>query len=372
MAAYKRTDKKGWYISFYFQNKKIKLMNWRSITGINKPFDSKTEALQAEARYKVMLENPIDQITLYNLYDEYIANTKSSLKPSTLKHYSIFKRNYLILIPDKKIIELSVQDIQKWKNKFYTLELDAPTVNRYKNIMLQLLKYGSQMYDIKARLQVPLLEIYKNNKPKAESKNKYIVPKDFTLLVKPLKDNLSYGNFLYYYTIFIVLYNTGIRIGELAALTIDDFKIDYIIINKDYVRVNQSDIIQTTKSTNSIRKVYLDSETKEIILKYIEVYKPTNIIFKLEKEYLTQQTIRSMLKKLGRITELDKIYELKIHNLRHSHASNLRMLGYDEYAISKRLGNTPNIAATTYIHAKDDELIEMAQKIEKIKKIVPF
>lgn len=48
----------------------------------------------------------------------------------------------------------------------------------------------------------------------------------------------------------------------------------------------------------------------------------------------------------------------KIHNLRDSHSSNLRKLGFDKYAISKRLGNTPEVSASTYIHSEEHKQLE--------------
>lgn len=366
MAAYKRTDKKGWYISFYFKNRKIKLMNWKAITGINKPFDTKTEAQTAEAKYRLLLENPTATITLYDLYDEYVMNTKSTLKESSLKRYNVFRRNYLTLIKNKLIYNLEPKEIIKWKNEVIKLNITSQSKNMIKNIMLELLKYGSQMYELKGKLQLPLLENLKDNSVPNETKEKYITPSDFELILKPLKDYLGYYNNLYYYTILKVLYNTGLRVGELAALTIDDFKNDYIIINKDYARVNGKDIIQSTKSKNSIRKVYLDNSTKELLQYYISTKKPDVIIFHLERNFLTQQRLREVFHKLCVISGLDKKYECKIHNLRHSHASNLRQLGFDEVAISKRLGNTPDVAITTYIHTQDDENVKIAQKLNDL------
>lgn len=369
MAAYKRTDKKGWYISFYFQKTKIKIMNWRKINGINKPFETKTEAQLAETRYKAILENPTYNMSLYSLYDEYVLNTKSTLKRPSLKKYGTFKRNYLSLIKDVLIENLTPKDIVLWKNKIIKLDISSESKNNIKNIMLQVLKYGNQMYNIKGNLQLPLLENIKNNAPVLlDEKKKYIPPSDFEKLMNPLLEYMKYSNNLYYYTIFVILYNTGLRIGELAALTIKDIYPGYILVNKDYARVDGKDLIQTTKSKNSIRKVYLDNNTKEIINNYLVHYKPTNVLFKMNKEYITQQRVREKLKRLGVITKLDQEYELKLHNLRHSHASNLRKLGYDEVAISKRLGNTPNVALTTYMHEEENELQEMAKKLEKLKK----
>ena len=368
MPVYKRTDKKGcWFFSFYYNGVKYKLLNWKKINGKSKTFDSKTEAQLAESKYRIILENPKELITLYNLYDEYVLNTKSTLKESSLKRYNVFRRNYLVLIKDKLIDTLDLKDILKWKNEVLKLNITSQTKSNIKNIMLQVLKYGSQMYDLKGKLQMPLLENIKDNNPvQVDTKIKYIPPKDFEILIAPLYEYKDFYNNYYYYVIIKVLYNTGLRIGELTALTINDIKPDYIQVNKDYARVDGKDIIQSPKSKNSIRKVYLDDETKKLIQEYISKYQPDGVLFKMNQPYLCQQRVRDKLSTLGKITKLDEKYEIKIHNLRHSHASNLRALGFDEVAISKRLGNTPDVAMSIYLHTKDDELQEMAAKINTI------
>lgn len=57
------------------------------------------------------------------------------------------------------------------------------------------------------------------------------------------------------YTIFMIFYWTGIRLGELLALNPADFDFDKktITINKSYQRINGNDIVTEPKASKSKR-----------------------------------------------------------------------------------------------------------------------
>lgn len=366
MPVYKFTDgRKGWYFQFYFKRKKIKKERWNG-----KSMESKIEAQKCEYECKQQLETQYSKdgdISLYELYDEFCKTSKGNLKDSTKERtYEKFKRIYLSLIKNKSIWKLTPNDFLEWKNEIIKLDSSVEYRNRLLNIMRNCLNYGMIMYNIPGKLQVALYEKIKEYKviDIDNEKTKYIPKEDFKILCQPLLDYESEDkNFFYYYVIINVLYYTGIRIGELAALTIDDFKEDYLLINKTYMRIKNKDYIQSPKSNNSIRKVILDHETIDLINQYIQIYHPKKVLFKLKGNYLNQQKVRRILKQLGEETRLSEKYDLHPHALRHSHSSNLRKLGFDEYVISKRLGNTPKVSAETYIHSDFSEQYEVAKKI---------
>lgn len=370
MAVNKFTDgRKGWYFQFYFNGKKIKKEKWKGNRMINK-----ADAIAAEAECKQELQAEYDRqigkMTLYELWDDYVAKSKSNLKDASFQRYNIFKNNHLNLIEDKDIWELTPNDIFTWKEKICNRK-DLTTVykNRIIQFMLNCLKYGQQIYDLKGRLQLPLLEQVKDDKIKDNTsvKEKYLPPEKFKILVQPLLDIENENNF-YYYVILNSLYWSGLRIGELAALQVKDYKKNAFNVFKGYIRVNGKDIIQTTKTSNSVRIVPLDASLCSLLNDYIVKYnkKPNDILFHLESKYLNEQRLRRVLKQCSQITNLDLNYDIHLHSLRHSHASYLRKeLNLDEFLISKRLGNTPQVSAQTYIHTTDAEMLEIASKINK-------
>ena len=366
MAIYKFTDgRKGYYFSFYYQGKKIKKERWNG-----QRMETKNEAIKCEFECKSQLEKFGDasKITLYDLYDEFIKSSKANLKESTIANYNKFRKNYLTLIKDVPITNLKPQHFLNWKNQIRELDLTTEYKNRLLKTMLSVLNFGNLMYDLKGKLQYSLLEPFRDLKVAViEHKSKYIPRADFKRLVEPLVEYIDIDNNLYYYTIINILYNTGLRIGELTALEVDDIKDNSFYITKDYVRVEGKDIIQAPKNQNSIRKVQLDAESLELLDNYIDVYQPKKLLFGLNGKYLTQQRIREVITRLGKETGLDAKYELMPHNLRHSHASNLRALGFDEIIISKRLGNTPKVSATIYIHTDENEQLKIVEKmVEKL------
>ncbi len=366
MPVYKFTDgRKGWYFQFYHNKKKIKKERWNG-----KHMDSKAEALQAEFECKQQLEKVQNKgISIYQLYDEFCATAKGNLKESTKNGtYDKFKRQYLSLIDDIDIYDLTANDILNWKNKIGNIDSSADYKNRQLAIMKSCLSYGSIMYNIPGKLQFPLFEKIKDYSiiEIDNDKMEYIPPEDFKLLCSPLLEYPELEkthNLFYYYVVINLLYYTGLRIGELAALTLNDFKYDYLIINKGYARIANKDVIQSPKNNNSIRKVILDEETKSLLENYIKIYKPNDVIFKLKGNYLNQQKLRRILRQLSDQANFTEKYDIHPHTLRHSHASNLRKLGYDEYVISHRLGNTPKVSATTYIHSEESEQYELVKKL---------
>lgn len=384
MPVYKFTDgRKGWYFQFYFQGTKIKYEKF-----FNQHMDSKSKCIEAESYCKNLLDKGLDRtkikgkltrfqldkllkeslngcdgISLYDMYDNYVS-LKINLKVGSQKNYKTFKNNFLTLIEDEPISLLSSNDFALWMQRLLKKDCTTYYKNRAIKIMISLLDYGMKIYKLDGNLQIPLIMLKDNNAVEENNKLEEYIPVDcFNLLIKPL--NKANRNHFYYYVIIYILYYTGLRISELSALTINDYRDGYFNINKDVVRVNASNTIQSPKTLNSVRKVHLDIQCISLMDSYIETFKPTNIIFKRDSDYLNQQKLRRVLTKLAKETGLDSKYHVHPHALRHSHSTNLKNLGFSEYAISKRLGNTPQVASSTYIHSTEEEQLQIIDSLNK-------
>ena len=140
----------------------------------------------------------------------------------------------------------------------------------------------------------------------------------------------------------IVAYNllffTGIRLGELLALTCDDidYKNNSILINKSYQRLHQVDIVSAPKTPSSIRKVDVPAKVMILLHEYIQRLPPeypsdARIFYNLGKNNLSRP-LKSTAKLAG-------VPEICIHDLRHSHATLLYNLGIPVKDASVRLGH---------------------------------
>jgi integrase len=144
----------------------------------------------------------------------------------------------------------------------------------------------------------------------------------------------------YYYPI-LMGFKTGMRLGELMGLKWSNvnFKEGYIDVNQQITRNGMSNNL---KSRASYRKIYLDKETKDILLE-MKGTEYTN-----EEFVFTEHTtvFRCMFKAL-------EPHEISPHDLRHNHATDL--LGVMNPAdAAKRMGHTVAEYIRTYVHSSDD------------------
>ena len=115
---------------------------------------------------------------------------------------------------------------------------------------------------------------------------------------------------------FMLLYWTGMRIGELLALTYEDIDLEkrIISISKSYQRLDGKDIITPPKTPKSNRKItippFLAEELKEYC-SHLYGIMPNERMFRFTKSYMEHEIVRG-IKETG-------VKRIRIHDLRHSH-----------------------------------------------------
>lgn len=166
------------------------------------------------------------------------------------------------------------------------------------------------------------------------------------------------------HTIFMTLYYTGIREGELLALTPKDIdlKAKTIRINKSYQRLGKEDVITTPKTPKSKRTITIPNLLCECLKDYMEkIYElsDSDRLFNVTKHYLTKEMVRGC-KKSG-------VKKIRIHDIRHSHASLLVEMGFTPLLIAERLGHE-KIQATldTYSHLYPNKQSEVADRLDEL------
>lgn len=149
-------------------------------------------------------------------------------------------------------------------------------------------------------------------------------------------------------TFFMTLFYSGCRVGEILALSDHDLKLvgnNYILnINKGLSRktndAKEKYILSAPKTSSSNRTVILPDIMTERLNTYLTFKKENNIaptfFFGGEKP-IPQRTYQRKLECYSRNAGVKKI---RIHDLRHSHASLLIHLNVPITVISKRLGHS--------------------------------
>ena len=163
---------------------------------------------------------------------------------------------------------------------------------------------------------------------------------------------------------FSLLFWSGIRSGELLALEMEDFNFDTqtIRISKNYARLNGKDLLLPPKTPKSNRQIVLPLAVCAILQQYIDTLSKAT-----EKQKLFPVTKKWLSKELKRGIETSGVKMIRVHDLRHSHASLLVELGCSPILISERLGHE-DIKTTlqTYSHLYPNKQKEVANMLEKL------
>lgn len=165
------------------------------------------------------------------------------------------------------------------------------------------------------------------------------------------------------YVIFMLLYWTGMRVGEALALNLGDldFQNHTVSISKSYQRIQQRDVITPPKTPKGKRKIKIPKFLSECLRKYISRRgedREEERIFKLSK-YL-------LLKEMQKGIALSGVKSIRIHDLRHSHASLLVELGFTPLEIAERLGHERiETTLNIYSHLYPDKQDRLAERLEE-------
>ena len=351
MPAYK--DKNGtWYAM-------IRYTDWRGEKKqkCQRGFETKRDALVWEAQYKLQKRADIN-MTLESFYELYREDIKPRLKENTwITKECIIETKILPYLGKRKLSEITAKDIVDWQNTVMKLpgtDGKALSPTFMKSIHAQL----SAMFNHAIRYyQLPLNPArVAGSIGKEESKEmKFWTKEEYQKFADAMMEKP-----IYYYA-FEVLYWTGIREGELLALTPDDFDFEKhtLRINKSYQRLRGRDIITSPKTDAGVRTIaipeFLCEEMKDCLRLYYDIHSGDRL-FPLTKHGLFR-AMESGSKAAG-------VKRIRIHDLRHSHVSLLINQGFSAFEIGKRVGHNSERITYRYAHLFPNKQEEMVNFLE--------
>ncbi len=174
-------------------------------------------------------------------------------------------------------------------------------------------------------------------------------------------------NFKYFDIVCLAL-ETGLRRGELLALTWDcvNFEKETILVNKIYVRSTNFLGFNAPKTKAGIREIFL-LENSLNILKLRYKNKKSKYIFPNEKNYNKPLCPTNLTTSFKTFLNENNIRHIRFHDLRHIHATFLLNNNINHKVLSKRLGHT-NIAFTlqTYTHVLRENERNLFKNLPKL------
>lgn len=170
------------------------------------------------------------------------------------------------------------------------------------------------------------------------------------------------------FTAFELLYWTGMRQGELLALTPEDIdgRRRRISVTKTYTQIDGEDIISEPKTKKSLR----DISIPQFLLDEVDVYIRTGGIRPGHR--LFERTHHYLLYKLKKGCADSGVRRIRIHDLRHSHVSLLINAGFSPLDIAERVGHeSVSTTLDVYAHLFPDQQKLLTDRLEELHRACP-
>ena len=300
------------------------------------------------------------------LYEEYKAYLKTTVKESSF--VTMTYRMEKFILPDfcdTKVTDITSPIIVRWQNKLNEKDYSQKFKNELRMSFIHFFKF-LKIYDIPN----PFEKVRGFSKAKAEKKElQYWTEAEFEKFISVVKDER-------FRTLFAFLYLTGCRKGEACALQWNDFDPQAHLIKiratLSKVAANNSEAAKAVKTMpktkNAYRSILLPANLSERLIALRGDAKDEDYIFGKGTVPLPFNTLEHAFK---RYIANAGVKPIRIHDLRHSHASLLINKGDNQlatiYTIAARLGDTVDMVFKIYGHLFPSTQREIIDKLD-----VPF
>jgi integrase len=293
-------------------------------------------------------------------YGKPIKNSMS--KKSSFSAYMLLIENHLLPAFDDKY-DIEEQDVQAFVLQKLADGLNQKTIKDILIVLKMVLKFGSKNklfeylpFDIQFPTEREKHEIEvlsKNNQKR---------------IMNYVQENFTFKNLGVY-----ICLSTGIRIGEVCALTWEDIDTENGIIyvrkniQRIYIIENNSRhtelLLDTPKTKNSIRDIPMTKDLLKMLKPLKKILNNNYFVLTNEAKPTEPRTYRNYYKKL---MENLKIPELKFHGLRHSFATRCIEGNCDYKTVSVILGHS-NISTTLnlYVHPNLEQKKKCIEQMSK-------
>lgn len=320
-------------------------------------------------------------------YDNY---AKSGRKATTCTNYQSYYNSYIRGgIGKKQISKVTKLDCQSVINKMITQGLSHSTMANLKSCLNKVFECALDE-DIISKNVVRNIQL-----PRTEKKQKRAMEENqIEIFMEYVKNSKQYS---FCYPAFVVLLNSGIRIGELCSLTWDDidFKDDTITINTSLNRYRKKEYgftlgVASTKSTTSNRVIKMNRVVKSTLIKHkwqseqcvsvlpylddagvvrgeVSGFVFMNKSNRVWCEPTFNDLIKRIIESYNKEHPTETIAGFCPHETRHTYTSLAYNAGVDIKAVSSVLGHASTaVTADVYAHLSAKKQKEQDAIIQKI------
>lgn len=235
----------------------------------------------------------------------YYADMETRLREHTMrtKKY-IIDLKILPYFGQKRVNDITAADIRRWQNELIKKGYSPTYLKTINNQLSAIFNYAVKYYDLKGN---PCTKAGSIGKSRAEEMSFWTID-EFRQFVDCVMDKRQS------YMSFMILYWTGMRLGELLALTPADIDLDKhtISITKSYQRLGKKDVVTPPKTPKSKRLItipeFLVADIKDYMDSLYEVQEDDRL-FPVTKYFLEHEMQRGI--------KASGVKRIRIHDLRH-------------------------------------------------------
>lgn len=304
-----------------------------------------------------------EQIKIKEIIDLWKREKLKYVKQSTYSTYVVLIDKHIEPFFGEKT-EILEKDVQEFVFKKLNDNLSQKSIKDMIMILRMIIKYG-----VKYKM-IPYQEIDVVFPTEREKKELEVLSiSDQKKIINYVKSNLTFKNL----GIYICLC-TGLRIGEICALTWNDIDIEQgtLIVGKTIQRTYNYEkncteiIVDAPKTINSYREIPLTSDLVKVLKPLKRVMNGDYYIISNDVRPIEPRTYRNYYKKF---LENLNIPFIKFHGLRHSFATRCIEGNCDYKTVSVILGHS-NITTTMnlYVHPNMEQKKKVILKMSKLLK----
>jgi integrase len=311
-------------------------------------FRTKREAINYEVTLRTQINPSADASMTYgNLFEAYLQKNAATANNETITEKRALAKNFWGSLFDLKVKDIKSRDYLQIWNAITATDYARLYKNKVIAILKSVSRFGNIYYDFPdSAKSLNLLQ-----KTTEDVKDfKVWTPQQFALFIQHVESPIMSAYFTF-------LFRTGTRRSEALGLLKSDIHGNKVTINKSIKHFKNGPL--PLKNASSVRTISMDSELLTLLQPLLQ----------REGKYLfgdhATLAISTIQREFKRAIQASGVPEIRIHDLRHSHASFLISKNVNIVAVSKRLGHEDiNTTLSIYTHLmkeSEDYLLEIME-----------
>jgi len=346
MPVYKDTQRSSWYVKYSTKD---------PVTGKRKQvmkrgFTRRADAVKWEAQQTASSASSTG-VTFTEMDEMYIAY-KNPRREATRQQERYRVQTYMAPFKDKPVDRITKAELMRWYSDLIALDLSEQVKNYCIYLVRSVFKFASDTYGIPN----PTGQLKKIRMPKKQGYTVW-TPDEFRQFISEVHSPVYAG-------LFTFMYYTGTRRGEAMAVRACDIDPDARTVRIEHQIKYAEEGFTELKTEASERVLRLPEKLWSAIRPlYERCTEDAPFLFGGERCL----AITSIQRQFTKAIKASGVRQIRLHDLRHSFATNAINSGANIVAVSKYLGHsTINQTLETYTHLLEKTDEDMVKKMDDL------